>query len=55
MTEEEKMAISRLAIKVISHDKHGRKLYDIAGVGDSEKDARTALNYIIRVWGEETK
>ena len=55
MTEEEKLAISRLAINAIDYERRlGKKLYkyDDGDVKfDSATDAQTALNYIIKICG----
>lgn len=57
MTEEEKLAISRLAIKAIDYERRfGRKLYEYNDKNvkfDSATDAQTALNYIIKNCGEK--
>ena len=57
MTEEESLAISRLAIKAIDYERRlGRKLYtynDGDVKFDSTTDAQTALNYIIKNTGEK--
>ncbi|MBQ3946016.1 MAG: hypothetical protein II670_10485 [Alphaproteobacteria bacterium] len=57
MTEEERLAISRLAIKAIDYERRfGRKLYEYKDEDvkfDSATDAQTALNYIIKNNGEK--
>lgn len=57
MTEEEKFAISRLAIKAIYYERRfNRKFYEYNDENvkfDSATDAQTALNYIIKNSGEK--
>lgn len=57
MTEEEKLAISRLAIKAIDYERRfSRKFYEYKDEKvkfDSATDAQTALNYIIKNCGEK--
>lgn len=51
MTEEEKLAITRLAVFVMRHDdKYNRKFYESDGKDvkyNSTDDAKTALSYLI--------
>lgn len=55
MTEEEKLAISRLAIKAIDYERRFSKKFYEYNDGkikfDSATDAQTALNYIIKNCG----
>lgn len=57
MTEEERLAISRLAIKTIDYERRlGKKFYEYNDGDikfDSATDAQTALNYIIKTYGEK--
>ena len=57
MTEEEKFAITRLAIKATEYERRwGRKFYEYNDGEvkfDSSTDAQTALNYIIKNSGGE--
>lgn len=57
MTEEETLAISRLAIKAIDYERRrGRKFYEYDDGEvkfDSATDAQIALNYIIKNSGGE--
>ena len=57
MTQEESLAITRLAIKIINRDdRFGNKFYkydDGKIKYDSTTDARTALEYVIRIYKGE--